>query len=472
MVKAINEVKDDEGNVTDFVIVLKDTEPTYAQKVAARRSADNKWYHLEQCSVCKEIKYTACGAYEHTANCVETDTCAVCDGLCSLKKANVHKNIVEVEGTEATCTAEGLESYFKCEGCNKEFLDEAGKKKLDDKSVLVIPVADHDFDTTVTYPGEGENADKTYYRCKNYVSAENPDGCTAVKEVEPDDGGDDDDTPSVDDHEHVWSTDYKVTDEATCTEHGYEALYCTVEGCDAVKAGSYQQVTALGHAWNDGVVTTAATCEAEGVMTYECTRCGETKTEVIEKLGHDWDDGVITVQPTCKEAGVKTFTCKNDASHTYTESIAKGKHVVGDEIIRTEPGTCVKPAINWTACSVCGTEFSSEGEVDLTNHGNIVVVPGKEATCVSDGYTDAKVCSDCKTVIAESVEISHKDVPHHDHNGDGYCDECTFDLFDGSACDCICHKQNGLMKIIYKIIRFFWSIFGMNKSCRCGTVHY
>lgn len=472
MVKAINEVKDDEGNITDIVIVLKDTEPTYAQKVAARRSADNKWYHLEQCSVCKEIKYTACGAYEHTANCVETDTCAVCDGLCSLKKANVHKNIVEVEGTEATCTAEGLESYFKCEGCNKEFLDEAGKKKLDDKSVLVIPVADHDFDTTVTYPGEGENADKTYYRCKNYVSAENPDGCTAVKEVEPDDGGDDDDTPSVDDHEHVWSTDYKVTDEATCTEHGYEALYCTVEGCDAVKPGSYQQVTALGHAWNDGVVTTAATCEAEGVMTYECTRCGETKTEVIEKLGHDWDDGVITVQPTCKEAGVKTFTCKNDASHTYTESIAKGKHVVGDEIIRTEPGTCVKPAINWTACSVCGTEFSSEGEVDLTNHGNIVVVPGKEATCVSDGYTDAKVCSDCKTVIAESVEISHKDVPHHDHNGDGYCDECTFDLFDGSACDCICHKQNGLMKIIYKIIRFFWSIFGMNKSCRCGTVHY
>ena len=38
------------------------------------------------------------------------------------------------------------------------------------------------------------------------------------------------------------------------------------------------------HTWNAGEVTTEATEEAEGVKTYTCTKCGETKTEVIDKL--------------------------------------------------------------------------------------------------------------------------------------------------------------------------------------------
>ena len=37
------------------------------------------------------------------------------------------------------------------------------------------------------------------------------------------------------------------------------------------------------HRWNSGVVTTEATCAAEGVKTFTCTQCGATKTEAIEK---------------------------------------------------------------------------------------------------------------------------------------------------------------------------------------------
>ena len=36
--------------------------------------------------------------------------------------------------------------------------------------------------------------------------------------------------------------------------------------------------------WGEGVVTTAPTYETEGVMTYTCSVCGETKTETIDKL--------------------------------------------------------------------------------------------------------------------------------------------------------------------------------------------
>ena len=40
------------------------------------------------------------------------------------------------------------------------------------------------------------------------------------------------------------------------------------------------------HTWDDGQVTTAATCTENGVMTYTCTMCSDTKTEVIPATGH------------------------------------------------------------------------------------------------------------------------------------------------------------------------------------------
>ena len=44
------------------------------------------------------------------------------------------------------------------------------------------------------------------------------------------------------------------------------------------------EVSALGHAWDDGKVTKEPTESAEGVKTFTCARCGETKTEPIPKL--------------------------------------------------------------------------------------------------------------------------------------------------------------------------------------------
>ena len=38
-------------------------------------------------------------------------------------------------------------------------------------------------------------------------------------------------------------------------------------------------------------------------------------------------------------------------------------------------------------------------------------------------------------------------------------------------CDCNCHKS-GFMGFIWKIIRFFSKLFGVNKVCDCGKAHY
>jgi polyisoprenyl-teichoic acid--peptidoglycan teichoic acid transferase len=56
------------------------------------------------------------------------------------------------------------------------------------------------------------------------------------------------------------------------------------------------------HTWDSGTVKTEATCEGTGVMTYTCTKCGETKEETIEALGHDYQD-VVEVPATCFSPG-------------------------------------------------------------------------------------------------------------------------------------------------------------------------
>ncbi len=104
---------------------------------------------------------------------------------------------------------------------------------------------------------------------------------------------------------------------ATCTTTGVKAHYkCANEACGKLfdkNTDDKQEVTfasltiaALDHQWNDGEITTAATCTTDGVKTFTCTRegCGETKTETISALGHNYGtDGKCTLCGAEKPAG-------------------------------------------------------------------------------------------------------------------------------------------------------------------------
>ena len=63
---------------------------------------------------------------------------------------------------------------------------------------------------------------------------------------------------------------------------------------------------------------------------------------------------------------------------------------------------------------------------------------------------------------------------HSDSDNNGECDVCEKNLNGDKTdnCSCMCHKDSGFMKFIYKILRFFWKLFGSNKTCDCGKVHY
>ena len=94
-------------------------------------------------------------------------------------------------------------------------------------------------------------------------------------------------------------------------------------------AAVYEVVAAHSHVWDDGVTTTPATCDVDGVMTYTCSVCGETKTEPIPAGGHKWDAGTVTTAATCTEAGVMTYTCTACGITGTTEIPALGHHYEG-----------------------------------------------------------------------------------------------------------------------------------------------
>lgn len=83
------------------------------------------------------------------------------------------------------------------------------------------------------------------------------------------------------------------------------------------------------HEWDEGSITTQATCTSPGVMTYICA-CGAVKTEEISKLPHSYENGSCTVcgepdpdysQPTDTEPPVTEppVTDSSDTDSTVTE---------------------------------------------------------------------------------------------------------------------------------------------------------
>ena len=82
-------------------------------------------------------------------------------------------------------------------------------------------------------------------------------------------------------------TSWSTVVAATCTAGGSETRAYK-------KYPSYRQersTAALGHSWDAGAITTEPSATANGIRTFTCTRCGETRTEVVPATGIVDDGG-------------------------------------------------------------------------------------------------------------------------------------------------------------------------------------
>ena len=226
-----------------------------------------------------------------------------------------------VSTTPATCTI-GEIQHYKCSVC--------GETK---DVTLSNPLGEHSWDEgKVTKKATcTEDGEKTY-TCTV---------CNTTKtEVIPATG-----------HQHK---EVRNAKKATCTEDGYTGdTYCT--DCNT-KLESGTVINKLGHTWDNGVITKEATETEEGVKTYTCKTCGETKTEKIPVASHHWDQGTITKKATCTENGEKTYYCTDaDCNKTYVETIPATGHKFGDwQTVTTQ--SVFTGGVQKRICNVCGKE--------------------------------------------------------------------------------------------------------------------
>ncbi len=94
------------------------------------------------------------------------------------------------------------------------------------------------------------------------------------------------------------------------TQAQWEAITISQTGNSALLNITVQFSATCEHSYDEGVVTKEPNCGEEGIKTYTCASCGDTKVEYLGKQGaHSYDDGTVTENATCCEAGMKTYTC-------------------------------------------------------------------------------------------------------------------------------------------------------------------
>ena len=153
---------------------------------------------------------------------------------------------------------------------------------------------------------------------------------------------------------------------ATCTETGLtEGKHCSV--CGAILTVQ-EKTDALGHSWDNGKVTKQPTETETGVKAFTCTRCGETKTEVIPALSHEHSYKAVVTAPTCTAKGYTTHTCACGDSYVdaYTDALGHA----WDEGKVTKAATETESGVKTFTCTRCGETkaevIPATGSVDVT----------------------------------------------------------------------------------------------------------
>ena len=403
----------------------------------------------------KAVKDAAVAATCETAGKTEGSHCSVCNTVIKAQTtvaALGHSWDGGKVTKAATCTTTGTKTYTctRCKKTRTETIAATGHKEVKDAAVAATcetagkTEGSHcsvcgtvlKAQTTVAALGHSWDGGKVTKAATCTTTGTKTYTCTRCKKTRTE-------TIAATGHKEV--KDAAVA--ATCETAGKtEGSHCSVCGT-VLKAQT--TTAALGHSWDGGKVTKAATCTTTGTKTYTCTRCKKTRTETIAAtghkavkdaavaatcettgktegshcsvcntvikaqtavaaLGHSWDGGKVTKAATCTTAGTKTYTCTR-CKKTRTETIAATGHkAVKDAAVAATCETAGKT--EGSHCSVCNTVIKAQTAVAALGHSWDNGKVTKAATCTTAG-TKTYTCTHCKKTRTETIAATgHKAV--------------------------------------------------------------
>ena len=403
----------------------------------------------------KVVKDAAVAATCETAGKTEGSHCSVCGTILKAQTTTAALGHSWDSGKvtkAATCTAAGTKTYT-CTHCKKtrtETIAATGHKVVKDAAVAATcetagkTEGSHcsvcgtilKAQTTTAALGHSWDGGRVTKVATCTTAGAKTYTCTRCKKIRT---------------ETIAATGHKAVKDAavaaTCETTGKtEGSHCSV--CNTV-IKAQTTVAALGHSWDGGKITKAATCTTAGTKTYTCTRCKKTRTETIAAtghkavkdaavaatcettgktegshcsvcntvikaqtttaaLGHSWDSGKVTKAATCTAAGTKTYTCSR-CKKTRTETIAATGHkAVKDAAVAATCETTGKT--EGSHCSVCNTVIKAQTTTAALGHSWDSGKVTKAATCTTAG-TKTYTCTRCKKTRTETIAAAgHKAV--------------------------------------------------------------
>lgn len=159
----------------------------------------------------------------------------------------------------------------------------------------------------------------------------------------------------------------------------------------------------------------AATCEEKGYSgDVYCALCNELikKGTDLAPTGHNWDEGKVTTPATLESDGEMTYTCKNDSSHTKTEVITSM------DFAKSELTTAIDTATEEAAKDIYTEATKSKLDIALAAANKVKDSTDKAAVVAAlndlQAAIDGLVTKEFQTALDALNEIIGREIPNLD----------------------------------------------------------
>lgn len=324
---------------------------------------------------------------------------------------------------EPTCDRDGCVAYWFCTGCDNYYFDNngaVGEKTTVEK--VAIPATGHKW--VLVVGGYEEGAPNHTIRCsvcgqkKDEAHADRPGDVSNEWKTDKDNHWNVYGCGTImNKAAHTWDAGVETTP-ATCTKAGVKTYTCDV--CKATKtepipviAHQYEWKHDETNHWQECSVCHDIIDKAE--HTYASHKCEDTATCTKAECGyvkpagqHSWNDGEVTTPATCTTDGVKTYTCKV-CSETKTEPIKASGHSLTK--VEAVAATCTEGGNNeYYTCSVCKKVFKADKTTETTVADETLAALGhkltktdaKAATCTEPGNSEYYTCGNCGKFFSDA----------------------------------------------------------------------